>query len=134
MKKEVGLWIDHRETILVTIAGNTEELKPIRSGMEKHIRYSGASHSKTQLESHDDSAEDRRDKRFDNRLNNYYDEVISQLRDADSILIMGPGEAKVELEKRLVHQGLCDHIVGIETTDKMTSEQIIAKVHLYYQK
>ena len=65
--------------------------------MEKHVRYSG--------EAQEDSAEDQRDRRFTGHLNKYYDEVIACIRDADSILILGPGEAKTELQERLEERG-----------------------------
>ena len=55
-------------------------------------------------------------------------EVIAHLRDAESILIFGPGEAKGELENVLRVRGLSGRIVGIETVDKMTDRQIAAKV------
>jgi hypothetical protein len=57
--------------------------------------------------------------------------VISYIRDAESILIFGPGEAKGELEKRLVNRRLGGRIVGIETVDKMTARQIAASVASY---
>jgi hypothetical protein len=60
--------------------------------------------------------------------------VISHIRDADSILIFGPGEAKGELKKRLESKGLGGRIVAVETTDKMTERQIAAKVRAYFQK
>ena len=47
MKKEIGLWIDHREVIIVTLTNRGEEIKHITSNNGKHIRYSGSSHSKT---------------------------------------------------------------------------------------
>jgi hypothetical protein len=50
------------------------------------------------------------------------------IRDANSIRIFGPGEARGELEKRLKHAGFNGQIVGIETVDKMTDRQIAAKV------
>jgi hypothetical protein len=128
MKKQIGLWIDHRETIIVAIGDQGEETRRIESGMEKHVRFSGGSGSE------DGSAEDQRDRQFTGHLNNYYDEVISHLRDAESILIFGPGEAKGELEKRLAHKGLGSRIVGIETDDKMTERQIAAKVRQHFQK
>jgi len=59
--------------------------------------------------------------------------VISYIRDAESILLFGPGEAKGELEKRLSAQGLGKRIVGIETTDKMTDRQVVAKVRQHFQ-
>ena len=56
------------------------------------------------------------------------DEVIAHIRDADSILILGPGEAKGELNARLVRDGLGNRIVGVETVDKLTDRQIAAIV------
>jgi stalled ribosome rescue protein Dom34 len=120
MKRDVGIWIDHRKTVIVSVADKGEETILIRSGMEKHVRYSGAAQ--------EDSAEDQRDTRFTGHLNKYYDRVISSIRDAESILILGPGEAKVELEKRLKKEALGGRVVGIETVDKMTDRQIAARV------
>ena len=124
MKKQVGLWIDHRKTVVVSVTDKGEETSLISSDMEKHVRYSGAAQ--------EDSAEDRRDTRFTGYLNKYYDQVISCIRDAESILIFGPGEAKVELEKRLERESLNGRIVAIETVDKMTDRQIAARVRQHF--
>ena len=122
MKKEIGLWIDHRKAIVVIITEASEEIKKITSNMEKHVRFTNGNGSE------DGSSEDVRDRQFGNHLNNYYDEVLAVVRDADTIQIFGPGEAKGELEKRLEHAGLKTHILAIETVDKMTDRQISAKV------
>jgi len=122
MKKQAGLWIDHRKAIVVLITDEGEEIKKIISGMEKHVRFSGGPPSD------EGSAEDVRDRQFGNHLNAYYDRVVDVIRDADSIQIFGPGEAKGELEKRLEHAGLKEHVLAIETVDKMTDPQISAKV------
>ena len=126
MKKELGLWIDHREAVIVTVAKVGEEIKRISSDMEKHGRFSASSP--------EGSPEDRRDRRFGEHLHQYYAEVIAAIRDADSILIMGPGEAKGELEKRLEHENLSGRIVGIETADKLTEPQIVVKVRKHFFK
>ena len=122
MNKRVGLWIDHRKAVIVKIRDEQEELMKISSNMEKHVRFSSGDGSE------DGSSEDVRDRKFGNHLNTYYDEVIAYIRDADSIQIFGPGEAKGELEKRIKHEGLKAHISAIETVDKMTDPQISAKV------
>ena len=121
MKSEIGLWIDHRQAVIVVVTDAGEETKHIISNMEKHVRFSSGS-------SEDGSQEDVRDRQFENHLNSYYDEVVAVIRDADSIQIFGPGEAKGELEKRLEHEGLKAHILPVETVDKMTEHQISAKV------
>jgi len=128
MKRQVGLWIDHRETVVVFIGDEGEETRRIESGMEKHVRFSGGSRSE------EGKADDRRDRQFTGHLNRYYDEVVSHIRDAEGILIFGPGEAKGELEKRLANKGLGGRIVGIETVDKMTERQIAAKVRQHFRK
>jgi hypothetical protein len=47
---------------------------------------------------------------------------------------MGPGEAKGELESRLKHDALGASIAGVETDDKLTDHQIIAKVREHFHK
>jgi hypothetical protein len=120
MKKEVGLWIDHREATIVTITDGGEAVRRIDSGMEKHVRFSGGAEQ--------DTTEDMRDRRFTGHLNQFFQEVITCIRDGDSILIFGPGEAKGELAKRLEGENLTGRIAGIEAADKMTDRQIAARV------
>lgn len=132
MKKEVGLWLDHREAVIVILTDGGEEIKHIISDSGKHMRYSGSSHSKTPQGLKEVTSEDQRDRKFGNELNKFYDEIIGSLRDADSIQIFGPGEAKGELEKRIEHEGLKGHILAIETMDKMTDRQISAKVREHF--
>lgn len=122
MKKQAGLWIDHRKAVIVIVTEEGEETKKVTSNMEKHVRFTGGDGSE------DGSSEDVRDRQFGNHLNAYYDQVIAVIRDAESIQIFGPGEAKGELEKRIEHEGLKSHILAIETVDKMTDAQISAKV------
>jgi hypothetical protein len=122
MTKKAGLWIDHRKAVIVIVTEAGEEIKEIPSNMEKNTRFTGGTASM------DGSTEDVRDRQYGNHLNNFYDSVIAILRSADSIQIFGPGEAKGEFAKRLEHAGLKQHILAIETADKMTDRQIAAKV------
>ena len=123
--KEVGLWIDHRKAVIVTVSDLGEETRVMESGMEKHVRFASGS-------SEDGSSEDIRDRQFANHLRGYYDRVISSIRDADSILILGPGEAKAELETRLQSEGLGERTAAVETVDKMTDREIAARVRQHF--
>ena len=134
MKREVGLWIDHQKTVMVTIINEEEETREIRSNIEKHKRLSGGLHADKPNISPMSTAEDVVDRRFENHLGEYYDGVISLLRNADSIWIFGPGEAKVELKNCLEREEMGDRIASIETVDKMTDRQIAAKVRDHFSK
>lgn len=127
MKRNVGLWIDHRETFLVFVGVDGEEASRIESGMEPNVRFSGGNRPA------DGAADDQRDRQFAVHLNRYYDEVIAQVRDAESILVFGPGEAKGEFEKRFARKGLGGNMVVVETVDKMTAPQIAAKVRAHFR-
>jgi len=128
MKKQVGLWIDHKEAVIVTLTGEAEETRHMVSGMESHVRFSDNS------DSPGSRAEDMRDKRFTKHLDSYYDGVITSIRDAEAIWIMGPGEAKSEIKKRLERQGLGGRILGTDTVDKLSDHQIAALVRQHFGK
>jgi hypothetical protein len=131
MNKKVGLWIDHKKIVIVTITDKGEEIRQIRSHLERDAQPSGgwAAHS-----GRDYGEKDKQDRHFMGVLAIYYDEVISCIRDAESILIFGPGEAKGELKKHLEREGLGGRIVGVETADEMTDGQIAAKVREHFLK
>jgi hypothetical protein len=128
--KEVGLWIDHRRAVIVTLDGKDDKgvVEEIISGMEKHVRYSGGG------DVQDGVADNQVDRRFNGHLDKYYDRVAEHLKDAGAILLIGPGEAKGELRKLLAHLGHGDLVVGVETADKLTNNQIAALVREHYHK
>lgn len=129
MKKEVGLWIDQNETIFVTIIDEVETIRKIKSNVVYHeIQTNRKKKNNANLS----QIEVTNKEKFLHHLNQYYDGVISFIKEADSILIFGPGVAKKEFKERLLIQELGDHIVGFETTGKMTEKQISSKVRYFY--
>jgi hypothetical protein len=132
MRTKVGLWIDHRKAVIVVVTDKGEETKLIISKVEKQLRRSGGSPLKGPYEALQVPADDSREREFTGHLNIYYDAVIACVRDAEAILIFGPGEAKGELKKRLESKELSGRIIGIETADKMTDRQIAAKVRQHF--
>ena len=122
MQKTVGLWIDHKKAVVVFVDGRDTELKEISSDIEPHHRQSGVA----------TPADDVRQRELTGHLNRFYDEVVACIRDTESILILGPGEAKGELSKRLDKDNLSKRIVGVKTSDKMTDKQIVALVRGHF--
>ena len=129
MGRKVGLWIDHRKAFIVYLAEREVTSQTISSNIEKHVRASGGSRSTTSYGPQDVVAEDRVDRKFRHHLVQYYEKVARAIHGAESILIMGPGEAKHELNKHLQKKKQTPRAeITVETTDKMTDAQIIAKV------
>jgi len=122
MKNVVGLWIDHRQAVIVSLAGGAESIQRVSSGVERQHRQAGES----------SPADDARQREMTEELRGYYQEVVSRVRDAESILIFGPGEAKGELRAQLEKERLGARVVGVEACDRLTDPQIVAKVRGHY--
>ena len=132
MRTKVGLWIDHRKALVVTVTDKGQVNKLIISTIEKQGRRSLDSRHTGPYEPQRVPADYSRQRAFSGHINIYYDAVIASIRNAESILIFGPGEAKGELKKRLKRIDLGGRIVGVETVDKMTDRQIAAKVREHF--
>lgn len=120
MNKHMGLWIDHRRAVIVATSSPIEEFQVVLSNVEK-----------------DPSSpipEDSQDRKFQNHLNVYYDEVIGHIAGAEALLIFGPGEAKGELLKRLEWLKPSLRTLQVETSDRMTDRQVVAHVHTHFEK
>ncbi len=133
MTKSVGLWIDHKNAVIVSLDEHGETVRKLESGA-KHVVYRGAPRPKTAYSAQYNQGDDQLDKQYLLHLNKYYEQVITHLRGAAAILIFGPGEAKVELKNRLDRRKADHRQVRIEPADRMTERQIVARVRKYFHE
>jgi len=122
MGQDVGVWIDHKKAIIVSIAAGEVTTRTLTSDVEAHPHYSG-------------SQEGGGEKKYEERHNQdrYYDGVIGQLGKPDAVLLFGPSDAKLQLKARLGRSKMSsESIVAVESTDKLTDPQIVAKVKEHY--
>lgn len=130
MDRNVGLWIDHKQAYAIWSTDGRVEVIPSRIEPPAHsggTQLGGKLNQKADVELH-------HNERFRLQLSKYYQQVMSALRNADSILIMGPGKAKIELEKTIKkNKNMQKRILKVETADKMTKNQMIAYVRKFYQ-
>ena len=132
MNTNAGIWIDHRRAYIVGLNAGVPAATSILSNAEKHPARAADSPSPGPFEAQKVPADDRQQRALTGELNLYYDAVIDSIRGYGKLLIIGPGEAKVELRARMIktHQG--DRIAAVEPADKMTDPQIVAKVKAYF--
>lgn len=131
-KDKAGVWIDHRKALIVVMSSALQHTTQILSKAERHLERSGDSPLKGSYEAAQVPADDSRQRAYTGELNLYYDAVVAALPQSGSIMIFGPGEAKVELKKRLVKRRLGARIAGVETAGKMSDRQVVAKVRSFF--
>ena len=135
MEKLFGLWVDHEKAIIVSLIDGSHKVTHVESDIEGRFRLKGGSRSSTPYGQQDATSESKRDFRYSKHLNIYFQHIIDLLKDAKHIFIFGPGEAKIELKKEIEKNNvLSGKISDIETTDKLTEPQIVAKVKKYFEK
>jgi hypothetical protein len=133
MTKKIGIWIDHKRAVILTVGEDGETMQKIESGLE-HLHLRGATRTRSPYSSQYQKADNQLDKQFEGHLNKYYENVLVLARGADTILILGPGEAKSELKKRLGREKTCPPITGILPAEKMTDRQFAAKVRSHFEE
>jgi stalled ribosome rescue protein Dom34 len=132
MDRNIGLWIDHKQAFLIWQGRKKVEVIP--SNLEPRTHFSGGTHIGGRYNQNLDS-ELKHEDRYKNQLGKYYEHVIATIRNADSIFIMGPGEAKIELEKAIKkHKDMIKKLLRVETADKMTKNQMAARVREFFAK
>ena len=130
---KVGMWIDRQKTYLVSLDKGGQHISRLDSGVEGKFRPDGkiasASTGPRQL-----SSDRKADERRRHQLHHYYQQIIDQVKDAESIYIFGPGQAKEELEKELKsRQPLAARVAAVEAADKMTENQMAARVRGFFE-
>ena len=133
MTINAGVWIDHHKAVVVLLKDEETDVLQIMSDRDTPERTPGGADGKHAYTPKDFVPEDKLERKKMNHLNGYYDQVIACLRDADAILVLGPGEAKGEFSKRIGHQKLRGHVAELETTDKLTNHQVAAYVRDHFQ-
>jgi hypothetical protein len=135
MSRRIGVWVDHRKAVIVTVHNGEVAVETVESGVGHRVRLSGGSRSRTPYGPQDIASDSQRQGKHQKDLTKYYRLLIDMFRDAEELYIFGPGEAKKELRSEIEKvKPLRDRIAAVETADKMTDRQVSAAVLAFFGK
>ena len=104
----------------------------IKSKAEQQLRRSGEP-EKGPVVAQEVPRDDSREREYQGGLARYYHAIISHICRADAILIFGPDKAKGELKKQIEKAKGIPRMLMLETGDKMTEPQIVARVRQHFE-
>ena len=124
MRTDVGVWVDHKKAVIVSIAAGEVTTTTLTSDIGAHPHFAG---------SQEGGGEKKYEQRHREALDRYFDDVIARLGRPDALILFGPGEAKLQLRERLGRSAVSPEIsVALEPADKLTDPQIVAKVKEHF--
>ncbi|PKN69990.1 MAG: hypothetical protein CVU54_08140 [Deltaproteobacteria bacterium HGW-Deltaproteobacteria-12] len=130
MAAKIGLWLDERQAVIVSVTNMSAEITKVKSAIKDEIH--AVNNVSSNSEARQDPAAARRNKiKMEEVLGPYYDAIIDNIWSAGEIVIFGAGDAKYELKNRLGKNNLARRIVVFEDADKMADDQIMDKVRQY---
>lgn len=131
-RKHKGVWLDFRVAHIVTVADGESSLLSLASEMEDFNPKGGYGGS-TPYGPQDSISESKYLERRKQQSKKYFADILQHLRDADSVIILGPGEARVGLSKAIKAENeLNVKLKGVFAEDSMTDNQIMARVRDFY--
>ena len=135
MEKQVGIWIDTKKAIIVTLEGHKEEkITEIDSEVENRIYHNQESNKETFTGTRHGDSETKFDNRKKEQMGYYLEAVINQIKKSDYLYIFGPAGTKLKLEQKIRDEKSLSKIKlkAVETADKMTLNEIVAQVKDFY--
>lgn len=133
MNKKIGIWLDSKNALILSISADEEKIYKVKSNVESRVRYNGESKTHTRLGKVYVDPEKNKEERRLHQMKNYFDEIKNYMHDAAEIYITGPAQAKIMFKEELKSdKRLFGKIRAVESSDRMTEKMIAAKIRKYF--
>jgi hypothetical protein len=134
MKRQTGIWIDTSKAIIVTLEGGKDEkISEIDSDVENSVYHDKEGNKGTFSGGHHGNSESKFENRKKEQLDFFIKEVLSYVKGADELFVFGPAETKIRLEQKIQDEKIfANKLKAVETADKMTLNEVVAKVKKFY--
>lgn len=113
----VAVWLDHTEAHVLHFTRDESQVDVIKAAAKPHLHVKAGGNG-------GHAAEDRA----------YLDAVVSAVKDAQAILIVGPGTEKTVLYKHMVknHPNVADKVASVESADHPSDAQLLAYARKFF--
>jgi len=132
--KQTGVWLDKERAIIVTLYKGETSVNTLLSKME-HFRIHGGSGTRLKGGPQDVVQDSKYLEREKHQLKKYFNNIASEIKDTDAIVLFGPAEIKDKFNKELStsYKDLSTKVKGIVKMDKMTKRQLKAWVEAFFK-
>lgn len=135
MKKQIGVWIDAKQALIVFLDEEGQRISTVLSSGESRVRIPGEGKWFTRMGNQFLNFDKKKQARQEADSRDYFKQVTEAIASGDELVIFGPAAKKNELKKYLDETGVkTPVVVSVETADSMTENQVAAWVKKYFNR
>ncbi len=134
MAKQIGIWLDFKEAVIIELNNREASIEKIPSEVEDfHVK--GGSRTRQPWGPMDKTSDTKYLGRRETQLKHYYARIMDKVEDAGELFVFGPAEAKKGLEKAMLsRKSFRPQLLSTETADSMTENQMVARVRGFFAR
>ena len=142
MKKQIGIWMDNKEAIIVTLDGQNATVGNVKCTTELHSKEQ---HKEEHKESNHSRPTDApvvaSDKKVEVSITEkshgtvYQKEIFDKIKTAEEWYVCGPAETKNEFKQFITdnHSADLSKLKAVENAAHLSSEELTTKVKTFYK-
>jgi hypothetical protein len=133
MKKNIGIWIDTKQAVVIKLSKNSHSIKKIESNIETRERVPGESKKYGRFGNQYLTYEKNRLNRRNEQTKFFLKSLIKEIVNCESVVIFGPSNMKNILAKEINNNmQYSNKLKGIANSNLLTENQMVAWVKKFY--
>ena len=134
MKKNIGIWIDTSQAVIVELLNSELTIKTIESNIDTRERIPGESKKYGRFGGQYLTYEKNRENKKIAQTNQFLKILLQEIENCEAIVLFGPSIMKTIFEKEIKNNLNTIHkLVGVFDADSMTENQVVAWVKDFYK-
>ena len=135
MKKNIGIWIDTKQAVIIKLLNESHSVKIVESNIETRERVPGESKKFGRFGGQYMTFEKNKLNKRNEQTNHFIKNLFKEVQNCNSIVLFGPSKMKTIFEKELKkNMQLGTKLVGVFNAKLLTENQMVAWVKDFYKK
>ncbi|NOR27753.1 MAG: hypothetical protein GQ540_04390 [Lutibacter sp.] len=133
MERNIGIWIDTKQAVIIKLSNNNHNVKIIESNIETRERVAGESKKFGRFGGQYLTYEKNKLNRKLEQTNQFIKNLFKEVETCNSLVLFGPSKMKNIFEKEIKNNmQLAKKLKGVSNSKLLTENQMVAWVKDFY--
>jgi len=133
MERNIGIWIDTKQAVIIKLSNNNHNVKIIESNIETRERVAGESKKFGRFGGQYLTYEKNKLNRKHEQTNQFIKTLFKEVETCNSLVLFGPSKMKNIFEKEIKNNmQFAKKLKGVSNSKQLTENQMVAWVKDFY--